>query len=58
MEKRLGGIPFTIIWMNNISISRKSDKEHLQNLKVILILHKHEIKCKKAKCIYIFGISN
>ena len=53
MEKRLSGIPFTIVRMDDILISGKSDKEHLQNLeKVLAILHKHEIKLKKPKCIF------
>ena len=39
--------------MDDISISGKSEAEHLQNLeKVILILHKHGIELKKARCIF------
>ena len=54
MEKRLIGIPFIIVRMDDILVSGKSDEEHLQNLeKVIAILHKHGIKLKKAKCIFV-----
>ena len=31
IEKRLSGIPFTIVRMDDILISGKSDKKHLQN---------------------------
>ena len=53
IEKSLSGIPFTIVRMDDILISGKSDEEHLQNLeKVIAILQKHGIKLNKAKCIF------
>ena len=53
MEKRLSGTLLTIVWMNDILISRKSDQEHLQHLeKVILIQLKYGIKLKKAKGVF------
>ena len=54
MEKRLCGILFTIVRMDDILISGKSNEEHLQNLeKVNTILHKLWVKLKKARCIFL-----
>ena len=36
MEKRLSGIPCTIVRMDDISISEKSDEEHLQHLEEVI----------------------
>ena len=53
MEKRLSGTLLTIVWMNDILISRKSDQEHLQHLeKVILIQLKYGLKLMKDKGVF------
>ena len=54
MEKRLSGILFTIVRMDDILISGESDDEHLQNLeKVFQILHKNGVKLRKSKCVFL-----
>ena len=54
MEKRLSHVPFTIVRMDDILISGKSDKEHIENLTAVFeILETYGLRLKEKKCVFM-----
>ena len=52
MEKRLAGIPRTIVRVDDILVTGEDDKEHIGNLeKVLKALLRNGLQLKKSKCI-------
>ena len=54
IEKRLSGIPFTVVRVDDILISGRNDREHLDNVSQVLeVLHKNGLRLKESKCSFM-----
>ena len=54
IEKRLSGIPYTIVRVDDILISGRNDREHLENVsRVLEVLHKNGLRLKESKCFFM-----
>jgi hypothetical protein len=53
MERRLTGVPNTIVRVDDILVTGKNDREHLDNLeKVLDIMMKNGLRLKRTKCTF------
>ena len=54
MEKRLNGIPYTVVRIDDILVSGRNDREHLANLeRVLKTIQESGLRLKRGKCKFL-----
>ncbi len=54
MDKRLSGIPYTVVRVDDILVSGANDAEHLKNLEqVMTVLRDNGLRLNQGKCVFM-----